>query len=712
MTAEDKKAEPTSGVVASIPGPVTDRRCTDVFFLLLFILFWVGMIVVASIGLSEGDPRRLYMPSDVYGNFCGMDNTKLANGLVYDFDTALQNQTNCNSQTVTDLQKKNCDMRIDMTHYKYLVFVNPTSGTKYGGFCASQCPYQDSGKNIWCPDPVLAGYSTKRGRATIVQDTSQATSSRCFYRRYSFWQASSTPMTESSYPLTSSSSGYTPSVSNGDYYIESNSLVGVVKSSSFVYRCVPSSTLDAAGSKASAAVRDTWGQLWGDVARSWRIFLVCTAVAFAAGFVWIFLMKILAGPMVWLSIFLVFCLLVFVGYWFSSQAQKKRDEQPSDSDSQSTQALQYTGYAFYGLAFIYFCMIVFLRKRINLAIAIVKEASSAIQAMPMLVITPIIMAVFVIGFLAYWIAVACYIMSIYSPTVTYVTVNDKYQRPGEVDWSFNYDMRYVLAYHFFGLLWTMGFLLSTLFIMIATACATWYFIEQPKQAMPRFPVSNAAGVVLRYHLGTVAFGSLIIAIIQFLRACILYFEKKIRALTKDTPCQSCVTCLLCYCNCCMAYVQRFMEFISKNAYIQTAINGFGFCKAARAAWKIITANAVRVGTVNFVADFLCFTGKLMIVLGNCCLALYFTQQDSMIEGGDATQLNSPTLIVLIVFIGTWFIAQLFMHVYESAIVTLLQCFLIDEQDYQGRFASPNLRKFVEEDDLKPKAKKEEGSKKE
>ncbi len=39
-------------------GPVGRRKCRDLLFLLLFILFWAGMIVVAVKAVEKGDPRR------------------------------------------------------------------------------------------------------------------------------------------------------------------------------------------------------------------------------------------------------------------------------------------------------------------------------------------------------------------------------------------------------------------------------------------------------------------------------------------------------------------------------------------------------------------------------------------------------------------------------------------------------------------------------
>lgn len=52
-----------------------ERRCTDIFWLLLFIGFWVGMFVVCGIAFDRGGTDRLFYGTDSYGFLCGSDNS-------------------------------------------------------------------------------------------------------------------------------------------------------------------------------------------------------------------------------------------------------------------------------------------------------------------------------------------------------------------------------------------------------------------------------------------------------------------------------------------------------------------------------------------------------------------------------------------------------------------------------------------------------------
>jgi hypothetical protein len=51
-----------------------NRGCTDIFFLIVYILFWGLMIYVGIVGFINGDPNRLISGYDFNGNICGQGN--------------------------------------------------------------------------------------------------------------------------------------------------------------------------------------------------------------------------------------------------------------------------------------------------------------------------------------------------------------------------------------------------------------------------------------------------------------------------------------------------------------------------------------------------------------------------------------------------------------------------------------------------------------
>lgn len=67
--------------------PNTQRKCRDTLCCLLFILFWIGMLVIAIIGFHYGSPRRLLYGNDYEGHTCGTGANKGSRYVAYPRNT-------------------------------------------------------------------------------------------------------------------------------------------------------------------------------------------------------------------------------------------------------------------------------------------------------------------------------------------------------------------------------------------------------------------------------------------------------------------------------------------------------------------------------------------------------------------------------------------------------------------------------------------------
>ena len=48
-----------------------EQKCTDVACLVVFCVFWAGMLAIMGISIMQGNPRRLMYGTDYLGNTCG-----------------------------------------------------------------------------------------------------------------------------------------------------------------------------------------------------------------------------------------------------------------------------------------------------------------------------------------------------------------------------------------------------------------------------------------------------------------------------------------------------------------------------------------------------------------------------------------------------------------------------------------------------------------
>lgn len=153
--------------------------------------------------------------------------------------------------------------------------------------------------------------------------------------------------------------------------------------------------------------------------------------------------------------------------------------------------------------------------------------------------------------------------------------------------------------------------------------------------MPRAAVSKSFGRAVRYHLGTIAFGSLLIAIVEFIRAVITYIEKKSKKM-KDNPIRKAIFCCI---QCCLKVsgtrwscrstvlirnvklVQCCLDKLSKNAFIYCAIYGDPFCVSAWTSFAILWRNLARVAAINMVGTYISVLGKLLVAFGTAGIAV-------------------------------------------------------------------------------------------
>jgi len=133
-----------------------------------------------------------------------------------------------------------------------------------------------------------------------------------------------------------------------------------------------------------------------------------------------------------------------------------------------------------------------------------------------------------------------------------------------------------------------------------------------------------------------------------------------------------------------------MRFINKNAYIQTAIFATSFCTSAKEAFFLILRNAARVGTITYVSGGVVFAGKMFITTLTTGLAYFVIDQY-------VQELHSIIGPLVLIGFASWFIAGMFMSVYDMGIATILQCFVADEEMFSSdqMYAEGSLKTWVD-----------------
>jgi len=510
------------------------------------------------------------------------------------------------------------------------------------------------------------------------------------------------------------------------------------------YYCIPdvssalsvAISLNVSGSFSSSV--EAAAQAVSDVITVWPYILISCGTAIIVAFIFMPLLRFMGKCIVWSALGCILVGLGGGGYFLYAYGVKSLEDGSLSTDN--AEACKITAYVLWGITAIYFLVIFFLRKRIQIAIEVVKDAACAITDMPLLVTFPLFPVIVGAGYICVWLFMATYVWSVSSiakDTTGIPSEMKEYKIPPGVAngvptnypeyWKFTRltDWQYVAAYLFFHLLWMTQFLFYFAYLAFAGATADWYFTPRDEKGhkkrgkaeneLSKWPIVSAVCRTIRYHVGTVATCAFIIAVIQFIRACVLYIEKKV---SKDPPnkLQKAIFCLIhCYLKC----LECCMDKINKNALVWCAVFGDNFPNSACSSFQLVWANLGRVAALHMVTGILLRITKLAIAAANAGIfAAVFTYYPDLKD-----KISSIIVPAVIVFLLSYFVATSFMIVFRSVIDTVFLCFLIDceHNDAGNMMASVALQKLVgkyeadgskEADEAKARRKRRPGYKEE
>uniref|UniRef100_A0A1A8F4F7 Choline transporter-like protein n=1 Tax=Nothobranchius korthausae TaxID=1143690 RepID=A0A1A8F4F7_9TELE len=262
--------------------------------------------------------------------------------------------------------------------------------------------------------------------------------------------------------------------------------------------------------------------------------------------------------------------------------------------------------------------------------------------------------------------------------------------------------QYILVLHLcnlFVVLWLVNFIYALGQCTLAGAFASYYWAPRKPKDIPPFPLYSSFSRAIRYHTGSLAFGSLILAWVQVVRVVLMYLDHKLKGS------QNCVArFLVCCLRCCFWSLERFIKFLNKNAYIMIAIYGKNFCTSSKDAFSLLMRNILRVATLDCITWFLLFIGKLFIAGVASILTLVFLRlfQEFL------PTVNYVLVPIVMVIIGSYMIANGFFNVFCTCVETLFLCFCEDLERNDGSsskpyYISPGLHKILRKGEERAKS---------
>lgn len=157
-----------------------------------------------------------------------------------------------------------------------------------------------------------------------------------------------------------------------------------------------------------------------------------------------------------------------------------------------------------------------LCSQINLAIDLIKATSHFVSTTMTTLLVPLIHTIMLAGVCALWISGFIYIFSIGE------VKHDDDSIFGDIIWS-DKTTAYVWLM-ILGLCWWVSFILASNTFVLSSMSASWYFSDDNDG------ITFLTGLcwAFTYHIGSLAFGSLIIAILWFIQLVLEYVYQKLK----------------------------------------------------------------------------------------------------------------------------------------------------------------------------------------
>ncbi|XP_048967741.1 choline transporter-like protein 5 isoform X2 [Canis lupus dingo] len=688
-------------------GPVAKRSCTDVLCCIIFILFIIAYILLGLVAWIHGDPRRVAYPTDSKGHFCGQKGTSNENKTILFYF----NLFSCTSPSVVvNLQCPTTQICVSKCPEKFLTymeieFAHKTSqnySTYYSQFCKT--PF---GK----PAKALAQLLLDDDCPTAIFP-SKPFLQRCFPD----FATNNGTLTVGNKTTFEDGSGRTRNA------IELRTAANRVNK-----------ILDA---------RAVGMKIFEDYATTWYWILIGLTIAMLLSCMFVILLRFIAGILFW--VFMVGVIgIIGYGIWHCYQEYNNLQGRPNSHLSVYDLGIQ-TDLSMYfqlkqtWLAFmIILCilevfiilMLIFLRERIRISITLLKEGSKAIGCIPTTLIYPILTFIFISICIAYWAVIAIYLATsgvpIYkviapegkckhenttcNPEIFNTTEIAKACPEAQCNFAFyggkSLYHQYVPTFQMFNLFvffWLINFVIALGQCALAGAFASYYWAFRKPDDIPPHPLFTAFGRAIRYHTGSLAFGSLLLALIQMFKIVLEYLDRRL----KD-PQNNISKFLQCCLKCCFWCLENVIKYFNRNAYVMIAIYGKNFCRSARDAFNLLMRNILKIAVMDKVTDFVLILGKILVAgcIGMLAFLLFTQRLPTIIEG--PTSLNYYWVPLLTVIIGSYLVAHGFFSVYAMCIDTIFICFLEDLERNDGSterpyYMSQSLLKILKEPTVRTK----------
>jgi len=374
---------------------------------------------------------------------------------------------------------------------------------------------------------------------------------------------------------------------------------------------------------------------------------------------------------------------------FPTEVQSLLDE--ASGEDKMMEVYKWSAIILACLIMVLVCVVIAIWKNFEILIALLQEASRTIRQMPSLLVFPFMglvsMVVTSFGFLTIFLGIATTdsrsVESLLEAWKTYVEPmlemadlkgEDSFEQMQE--WGM-----WIILFHF---LWAYFFHVAMFVAIIAFSVSRWFFYREDSEHDSGTgigedgwffgkPILVAFKELCRYHLGSFAFGSFILAVVTMPRIVLEYISAN-SAADQNQVTKAIIWAL----RCCLWCLEKCVQFLTEYAYVYVAVTGKPFCSAARASFTLFTKYPVQVALDKTACVAMGFLASVTVPVSMAVVAFPLIKTQWF---------PCAIFIVILAYVTT----RLTTGVYDVCVTTLFVCAMRDKEFYGGKYTSPGLR---------------------
>jgi len=319
------------------------------------------------------------------------------------------------------------------------------------------------------------------------------------------------------------------------------------------------------------------------------------------------------------------------------------------------------------MAGLYYVIMACNFRSLRVSIAIIETAADFFADTKRIVIVPLLYFIFGMGLFSLWMwgfTCVCSVgtVNVVDPALQYRTIDWT-----DTTWTYFWLM-------IFAILWIFSFLIAANEFVVIVSAATWYFSRKDIPDDDGIPgdsdVWKGFYWSIRYHMGSLAFGSFILAVVWVIRLIFEYVGEKMHEASGNN---SFTKCMFSCIRCCLDCFDRFVRYLNRNAYIYMAISSESFCSSALNSFILILKNLAKFSFVEGIGGVFMFLAKFCIAIVTTLIG--FLLLDAFAPDGQ--KVEDPFLPTALIFAFSYVVAAIFISVFDTSANTILQCYLID-----------------------------------